>query len=554
VLVGTTFKPVDTWAFTHQYPSTGDGSSPALWLASITRTGHGGTGDVTLPAVTFKGMTLPNRVEGATTGGKPDPVPPLWRYRVYGINTETGGTIGVTYSDADCKAGSVPTPASNTRRCYPVKWSPPDAPAADYEPYLDWFHSYVVTKVVEADITGGAPDKESSYAYLDGMGWAKAKDDEFTDAKHLTYGDRKGYGRVQVRTGTAPQQRTLTEYRYFRGIDGASVKDHEGTAATDREAFAGMTRSEATYNGDGGKLETSTSYEPWRSAATATETRSEGLSTLYAYATGGKSEQTRTAVGSGWRTTRTERTHDEFGQVLTESSLGDTAKTGDEECTTTTYARNTASNILNLVSETRTVAKPCGTTPTLPADLISTARYFYDGATSHTTAPVKGDVTRLDEQDAKGTGYLTTATHTYDIHGREKTATDAAQSTTTTTYTPATLQAPTTRTVTNALEHVTTSTHDPVHGVVTATVDANGKRTDAVHDGLGRVLKVWQPGWSKADHADKPSVEYGYTISRTVANAVQTRTLKQKGDYRTTYTLYDGLLRQRQTQAPATGT
>ncbi|MFI1592141.1 RHS repeat domain-containing protein [Streptomyces halstedii] len=554
VLVGTTFKPVDTWAFTHQYPSTGDGSSPALWLASIIRTGHGGTGDVTLPAVTFKGMTLPNRVEGATTGGKPDPVPPLWRYRVYGINTETGGTIGVTYSDADCKAGSIPAPASNTRRCYPVKWSPPDAPAADYEPYLDWFHSYVVTKVVEADITGGAPDKESSYAYLDGMGWAKAKDDEFTDAKHLTYGDRKGYGRVQVRTGTAPQQQTLTEYRYFRGIDGASVKDHEGTAATDRVAFAGMTRSEATYNGDGGKLETSTSYEPWRSAATATETRSEGLSTLYAYATGGKSEQTRTAVGSGWRTTRTERTHDEFGQVLTESSLGDTAKTGDEECTTTTYARNTASNILNLVAETRTVAKPCGTTPTLPADLVSTAWYFYDGATSHTTAPVKGDVTRLDEQDAKGTGYLTTATHTYDIHGREKTATDAAQSTTTTAYTPATLQAPTTTTVTNALEHVTTSTHDPVHGVVTATVDANGKRTDAVHDGLGRVLKVWQPGWSKADHADKPSVEYGYTISRTVANAVQTRTLKQNGDYRTTYTLYDGLLRQRQTQAPATGT
>ncbi len=554
VLVGTTYKPVDTWTFTHQFPPTGDGSDPALWLASITRTGHGGTGDVTLPAVTFKGLTLPNRVEGATTGGKPDPVPPLWRYRVYGINTETGGTIGVTYSATDCKAGDVPTPASNTRRCYPVKWSPPDAPAADYEPYLDWFHSYVVTQVLETDNTGGAPAKQSDYTYLDGMGWAKAKDDEFTDAKHLTYGDRKGYGRVQVRTGAAPDQRTLTEYRYFRGIDGAVVKDHEGIAVTDREAFAGMTRSQATYNGDGGRLETTSSYEPWRSAATATETRTEGLPALYAYATGGKSEQTRTAVGSGWRTTRTERTHDQFGQVLTESSLGDTAKTGDEECKTTAYARNTASNILDLVSETKTVAKPCGTTPALPADLISTARYFYDGATSLTTAPVKGDVTRLDEQDAKGTGYLTTATHTYDTHGREKTSTDAAQNTTTTTYTPDTLQAPTTTKVTNALKHETTVTHDPVRGVVTATVDANGKRTDAVHDGLGRVLKVWQPGWPKADHEAKPSAEYAYTISRTDANAVETKTLKQNGDYRTTYTLYDGLLRERQTQAPATGT
>src|SRR5690606_38188153 len=130
----------------------------------------------------------------------------------------------------------------------------------------------------------------------------------------------------QVRTGAAPDQRTLTEYRYFRGIDGASVEYHEGVAVTDREAFAGMTRSEATYNGDGGKLETTTSYVPWRSAATATETRAEGLPARHAYATGGKSEQTRTAVGTGWRTVRKERTFDQFGQVLTESSLGDTAK------------------------------------------------------------------------------------------------------------------------------------------------------------------------------------------------------------------------------------
>lgn len=555
VLTGTTYKPVDTWALEHQFPATGDGSSPALWLASITRTGHTGTGDVTLPAVTFKGLTLPNRVEGATTGGKPDPVPPLWRYRVYGINTETGGTLGVTYSPADCKAGDVPAPTTaNKRRCYPVKWSPPDAPAADYEPYLDWFHSYVVTQILETDNTGGAPAKQTDYSYLDGMGWAKSKDDEFTDAKHLTYGDRKGYGRVQVRSGVAPDKRTLKEYRYFRGIDDAAVKDTEGIAVTDKEAFAGMTREEATYNGDGGKLETTTSYEPWLSAATATETRPEGLPKRYAYATGNKSDQTRTAVGSGWRTTRTERTFDPVGQVLTTSALGDTAKTGDEECTTTTYARNTAANILTLVSEARTVAKPCGTTPTLPADLISAQRNYYDNATSLTTAPVRGDVTRLDEQDAKGTGYLTTATHTYDQHGREKTATDARQHTTWTDYTPATVQPPTTVTVTNARKHVTTTTHDPVRGVATASVDANGKRTDAVHDGLGRVLKVWHPGWAMADHAAKPSIEYSYIISQKDANAVVTKSLKQNGDYRTTYALYDGLLRERQTQAPATGT
>ena len=553
ILTGGAYKPVDTWVLTHQFPSTGDGSSPALWLASITRTGHTGTGDVTLPAVTFKGQQLANRVEGATTGGSPDPVPPLIRYRVYGINTETGGTIGVTYSQPDCKAGDVPAPASNTRRCYPVIWSPPDAPAANYEPYLDWFHTYVVTQVLESDNTGGAPVKETDYSYLDGMAWAK-DEDEFTKTKYLTYGDRKGYGRVQVRAGNpASTKQTLKEYRYFRGIDGAEVKDHEGTAVTDHPAFAGMTREEATFNGDGGKLETTTSYTPWHSDATATQART-GLSALKAYATGGQEEKTRTAVADSWRTTRTVRTFDDYGLPLTESDLGDTAVSGDEECTTTTYARNTAANILTLIKEQRTVATACDKTPLLPADLISDERHYYDGATSLDATPTKGDVTRLDEQDDKGTGYLTTARHTYDQHGRELTDTDAKGNTTTTAYTPATIEAPTSTTVTNALNQTTTTTYDPTRAVPTAVTDANGKRTEATYDGLGRTRQVWNPGWSKTDHPTQPSTEYNYTISRTTANAVKTSTLQYDGSYATTYQLYDGLLRPRETQAPAIGT
>ncbi|MCQ4210509.1 hypothetical protein [Streptomyces longispororuber] len=45
----------------------------------------------------------------------------------------------------------------------------------------------------------------------------------------------------------------------------------------------------------------------------------------------------------------------------------------------------------------------------------------------------------------------------------------------------------------------------------TGEIDANGKRTDAVLDGLGRVPKVWNPGWSKTDHAGQPSTEISYT-------------------------------------------
>ncbi|MFJ3235826.1 RHS repeat domain-containing protein [Streptomyces sp. NPDC086787] len=552
VLSGGAYKSVDSWTLAHQFPSTGDGTDAALWLASITRTGHTGTGDVSLPAVTFKGQQLANRVEGATTGGDPDPVPPLVRYRVYGIDTEAGSTIGVTYSEPDCKAGDVPTPSSNTRRCYPVMWSPPDAPAADYKPYLDWFHTYLATQVLEADNTGGAPVKETDYAYLDGMAWGK-DEDEFTKAEYLTYGDRKGYGRVQVRTGApASDKQTLTEYRYFRGIDGAEVVDHEGVKVNDHTAFAGMTREEAAYDGVGGKLQKATSYVPWRSAATATMTRS-GLPALKAYATGTQEERARTAVGDTWRATRIVRTFDDYGLVKTESELGDTAKTGDEKCATTAYARNADKNILTLVKEVRTVAVACDTTPQLPVGLISVERHYYDNAASLDTAPAKGDVTRLEEQDETGTGYLTTATHTYDIHGRELTETDADNNTTTTTYTPLTIEAPTSMTVTAPLQ-TTKTEYDPARGVPTAVIDANGKRTEAVYDGLGRTLRMWKPGWAKADHPAQPSAEYSYTISKTTANAVSTKSLQYDGSYAVSYQLYDGLLRARETQAPAIGT
>ncbi|MFG1809487.1 RHS repeat domain-containing protein [Streptomyces sp. NPDC049040] len=554
VLVGSTFKPVDTWKLTQQFPSTGDGTSPALWLASVSRTGHTGTGDTSLPTVTFMGKQLKNRVEGATTGGDPDPVPPMIRYRVYAINSETGSTLGVTYSAEDCKAGDVPAPASNTRRCYPVIWSPPDAPDAGYVPYLDWFHTYVVTQVLELDNNGGAPAKETDYSYLDGLAWAKSED-EFGQAKYLTYSDNKGYGRVQVRTGAADDPRTLKEYRYFRGIDGAQVANRDGVKITDRPDFAGMTREEDTFNGDGGALLTSTSFEPWRSAPTATMSRT-GMSALSAYAVGNGSEILKTAVGSGWRTTRTDRTYDNDGKILTESELGDIAVTGDEQCTTTTYAPNTATNFLTSVAEVKTVDKPCGSAGTLPADLVSDERHYYDGATSLTAAPTEGNVSRLDEQDAAGTGYLTTAKHTYDIHGRELTDTDALGNTTTTAYTPSTITAPTSSTSTNALGQTTTTTYDPTRGTTTSAVDPNGKRSDAVYDGLGRVVQVWKPGWAKADHATTPSTSYSYLVSqsKTQANVITTRTLKRNGAYATTYTFYDGLLRDRETQTIAEGT
>ncbi|MFE2387108.1 RHS repeat protein, partial [Streptomyces misionensis] len=253
---GTAYQKADSWKLTHQFPSTGDGSSPALWLASVTRTGHTGTA-ASLPAVTFLGTQLKNRVD--TTG---DGIPPLIRYRVSAVNTESGGTVAVTYSAPECTPGSLPAEASNTKRCYPVFWSSPDSPAADYKPVKDWFHKYVVTRVLENDLVGGSPTQQTDYTYVGGAAWAKSED-QFTKAAHRTYSDFRGYGEVRTQVGNGIDGTRLdSRTRYFRGIEGAKVADFEGNEVADHPAFAGIERAEATY--DGGTLIEEETSTPWR--------------------------------------------------------------------------------------------------------------------------------------------------------------------------------------------------------------------------------------------------------------------------------------------------
>ncbi|MBY8850627.1 hypothetical protein K7G98_20350 [Saccharothrix sp. MB29] len=58
-------QPVDSWALTHLFPATTDGTDPALWLRTVQRTGHVG-GTATTPTTTFAGSPLDNRVDART--------------------------------------------------------------------------------------------------------------------------------------------------------------------------------------------------------------------------------------------------------------------------------------------------------------------------------------------------------------------------------------------------------------------------------------------------------------------------------------------------------
>ncbi|MBC9718863.1 RHS repeat-associated core domain-containing protein [Streptomyces sp. TRM66268-LWL] len=541
---GSAYKKVDTFAFDQNFPSTGDGSSPALWLKSIQRTGHTGGTDTALPKIDFKGVQLENRVDATGDG-----IPPLIRYRISAVHNEMGGTTAVTYTPKECTRASLPGEEGNTKRCYPVYWSSPDSPGEEYKPVKDWFHTYAVTQVREEDKVASSPAVVTDYTYTGGVAWAKSQD-PFTEAKYRTYSDFRGYARVKTSVGTGTDgAKQISESRYFRGIPGAKVPDSEGNEATDHPAFAGMTRDEATFNGS--KVVEASASVPWKSAATATHKRGDSLPDLQAFhVDDAATETTRTAVGAGWRRTKVERTFDSYGMLATESDHGDTAKGGDEQCTTTTYARNTGANMVEFTSAVKTVAKACGTTPNLPDDLISEKRTYFDGSTTLGAAPSKGDVTRTDEQNAAGTGMVTVASNKVDQHGRTLESTDAAGNKTTTAFTPATQYAVTKKVTTNALGHSGTEEFEPGRGAPVGTVDANGKRTDAVLDGLGRTIKAWEAAWPKAAHPETPSKSFEYAVSTTKPSVVTTKTLTRRGEYRTEYTFTDGLGRKRETQTP----
>ncbi|WP_345691177.1 polymorphic toxin-type HINT domain-containing protein [Streptomyces coeruleoprunus] len=547
VLTGGVYKDVDSWTLKQGFPASGDGISTPMWLESITRTGLAG-GTAPLPAVTFAGVQKPNRVDKLGDG-----LAPFVRLRISQITTETGGTIGVDYLSPDCTATSLPpTDDSNTTRCYPVKWAYEGQTAQQ-----DWFNSYVVSRVTEGDNLVESPDVVTEYAYLGGAEWAKSTD-EFTKAEDRTYSMSRGYYRVQTRKGSALDPRTLMETRYFRGMDGAAVADSVGATATDYEQFAGQVREKAVYNGDDtSQLVSATSYVPWRSAATATRART-GLPALEAYLTGTQAERTRTAVTGGTRVTDLFREFDQYGMVTEVTQHGDTAKTGDEKCTTTTYARNLAAWMLANVSRVETVAAVCGATVSRPTDVIEDVRTYYD-ALAFGAAPTRGLVTKTERINGNGSGYgivssvpstcgLSRDQLCYDQYGRPLAASDAYGKVTTTAYTPAAGEVPTSSVVTNPLGHVLTTVLDPWRGQATKVTDANGRVTSTAYDPLGRVTKVWLPTRSATTYPNAPNQSFDYLVRNNGPIVVTSKTLDHNSDYQTSYAFYDGLLRSRQTQ------
>ncbi|MEQ4304519.1 RHS repeat-associated core domain-containing protein [Plantactinospora sp. B6F1] len=562
----STYRDVESWTLRQEFVNAGTGESTPMWLRGLLRKGHvttAGGAEAQDPEITFDpgAEPLPNRVDALD-----DQRTELNRWRIKAIRTESGGDILVSYAGGDCTRSKAPKPESNTTRCMPSYYAWPGSG----DPTLDWFHKYVVTRVDLDDIVTDQPTQSIFYDYLDTPAWAY-NTDELTKDKYRTWGDWRGYGRVQVRKGDPTSGvRTATEYRYLRGMHGdkqpsgtrnVQVPDTWGGSITDHEALRGFLRQEITFDGAGGAEVSSKLFEPWRVGPTATRTRQSLVTNAWKVETA--TTRTRTALADGrFRTAKSTSTFNNDGLVTAVDDFGDENVTGDETCVRNRYARNETSWMIDRISQTETLTGTCAAAadPPAPSTVLKRNRTFYDvyrDESSFGAAPTKGNAVRTEdlERFAGSTPvYVRTETRSYDENsGRLTSQTDARGYTTRFEIVTAHGGLVTRRKEINPLGHTVTTTVEPAWDLPVRTVDANDRITDQRYDGLGRQIGVWLPGRDSATQS--PSVRIGYQIRNAGGpSAVTTETLLVTGSsYRTSIELFDGFLRDRQTQTRATG-
>ncbi|GAA1551950.1 RHS repeat-associated core domain-containing protein [Kribbella sancticallisti] len=540
----TGFDAVDTWTLRHSFPNPGDNTGPRLWLEAITHTGQVGDGAVSTPEVNFDKIQLNNRVDDGSGQSLLD-----W-FRIRAIHYGTGGELAITYSGKDCSLpGNVPPADLNNRRCHPAKWTPPGG----VDEREDWFHKYVVTSVTESDRVSGMQPVLTTIDYPGAPAWRHDDEDGLVEIGRKTWSQWRGYDRVTVTKGHPSGPQSVTEHRYFQGMDGdklasngfkeRELEDSTGVKVKDLNALAGQERERSKLV-NGGVVER-TITDPWLSSATSTRVRDWG--TTQAFKLEQKSvRQWEAKPGGGFRETSAKNEYTPAGVLTEATNANDLATTSDDTCTRYEYVGNAALGITELPTRTQIVAKACDQ-PWTNGDVITDEKVDYAGGATPASAKPTAAWRLSGFTSAGEPTYETVKTFSYDDHGRKQTETDSKGQATTYGYVP--LDGPVTMTsVTLANGHVSSTELDPAWGQAIAITDVGGRRTVSQRDALGRIAKVWLPGRAESQ---TPNVEHAYFGGVDKASVVQTKKLQADGTVETSYELLDGLQRKRQIQRPA---
>ena len=207
-----------------------------------------------------------------------------------------------------------------------------------------------------------------------------------------------------------------------------------------------------------------------------TQTDGGTANTRYgAYFVATESTDQITPSSGGNKTVRSAYTYDAYGNVLRQVMHGDISTSSDDRTLQNTYVYSTTQGgyQVNRVSRQVLWSGALTTTNGTAGQEKSIAEYLYDGATSVTATPTKGNLT-ASRAYSTTTAYNQSST-TFDVLGRPVVVTDARGKNTSTAYHPFYGYA---TTITNTLGHVSISVVDPRWGVITQTTDANLKVTN----------------------------------------------------------------------------
>jgi RHS repeat-associated protein len=607
---GSAYTQVDGWTFKQAMPATGDGTSPTLFLTNISHTGYdttAGGANASVHDVVIGGPSttrLNNRITTSAT------LPAITRQRIGTITTETGSVITVTYELASaCTPADQASPATNTGSCYPVWWTP-----AGLSMQKDWFSKYQVASVTQSDPYGGNDTLYTGYAYTGGAAWhyddnELVKQAYRTYGQFRGFGDVQ----TLTGQGNDQQTKTETVYYRGMSHDATSptspgtaltLTDSQGNSHDDANQLAGSPLEVTSYNYSGGPVTGSTIHSYWVSAAAATRDRSAtGLPALTANATGQVEAWSRLALHSGssttWRDTETDTSYyadpasSYFALPQYTYQHGDLSLTGNGQvrCTTTTYEPPSASgNIIGLASLVQTVAEPCGgtspagssapasaqvnalaapATPSSAASIVGSKCTLYDspstaqglpaaiaaGTADITScpqaAPTKGDITEVLVASAYSGGtftYQPESAAVSDSIGRVTDSWDGNGNHTGTAYTANSNGLTTGISTMNPLNQASSVTLDPLRGLTVGTSDINGIKGVIRYDGLGRAIAQW--GNNRSATTTSANATFAYNVVNNGPSAVTTSVLNDAGAYATATTVYDSLLRVRQTQDP----
>ncbi|MFF3068611.1 RHS repeat-associated core domain-containing protein [Kitasatospora sp. NPDC057936] len=582
---GSAYRPVDSYALNQSFPPSEDGTSPSLWLGSIQRTAANGRTKIPVPPVSFKPRAIANRVPGQVVwpDGTAMSVEPFKRPRIEQITTETGGFINVVYQPAECSreaGGKMPSSEDgNTMACMPVKWYMPGQQKLD--PANDWFNKIIVQSVTQQDVVTDQVPVVATYVYGGGTAWHR-NDSALADPKTRTWDQFRGYATVTTLTGNGSfveAPRTKTVSTFLRGMDGdvlangtdkrqVTVTDVNGGSITDDNVLAGYIRDTVNYDAENGSAVSTVVSDPWIGPVTATRSQQGGMPPVTARAVNAAKVTNRDKLANGWRTSERSTQYD--GTVYARPTAvydnGDLSHPEQLLCTSFTYAAGPNGALTQLASRTLVLKGACGQTAMKENTVADTRSYFDNlpfgqtGATSEQTATEV-----LERYDDSGQPvYRTTARARFDAYGRivstvDPTRTDATHRTgaeTRTDYSPPTGQLPTQVTHTNPMGWQSVSILDVGRGSPLKITDENGRVSEQDFDALGRSVAGWSPGNDRGKNPNNPNRKFSYSVNSTNApsyvltQALMGSTLSDPTPtYTSSYTIYDGLGRVRQTQA-----